>query len=114
MEVQDSKYDVSVTYDLSNHVKVTTLKRNNKSTSSNGSFHARFSVLSTLLTPVNLRIYNCSHYHHYESVAHSGSMIDITIPNNISLFYIVCLFIVGIHHGLLKVDTITLTQCRSL
>ena len=75
MEVQDSKYDVSATYDLLNHLKVLTLKRNNHST-----LHARFSVLSALLTSVKLRIYNCLHRHHCESVVHSGSMIDIIIP----------------------------------
>ena len=80
MAVQDSKYDVSATYDLLNHLKVLTLKRNNHSTSSNGSLHTRFSVLSALLTSVKLRIYNCLHRHHCESVVHSGSMIDIIIP----------------------------------
>ena len=59
MEVQDSKYDVSVTYDLSNHLKFPILKISNQSTSSNGSFYARFSVLSELSTPAKLRIYNC-------------------------------------------------------
>ena len=80
MKVQDSKYDVSATYDLSNHLTVPTLKSNNHSTLSNGSFHARFCVLSVLLTPAKLRIYDCAHRHHCESVVHSGSMIDIIIP----------------------------------
>ena len=113
MEVQDSKYDVSVTYDLSNHLKVPTLKRNNQSTSLNGPFHARFSVSSALLTPVKLRIYNCSNHHHCESVVYNGSMIDILIPKILSLLYIVRLFIVKLNHGFLKVDTTTLTQCLS-
>ena len=110
MEVKESKYDVSVTYDLSNYLKVPTMKRNNQSTSSNRSYHAQLSVLSALLNPVKLRIYNCSHCHHCESVAHSRSMIDIIILKIISLFYIVCLFIVELHHSLLKVDTTTQTQ----
>ena len=113
MEIQDSKYDISVTYDLSNHLKVPTLKRNNQSTSSNGFFHARFSVLSALWTPVKLRICNYSYRHHCESVVHSISMIDIIIPKKLSLVYIVRLFIVGLRHGLLKVDTTTLTQSLS-
>ena len=110
MEVQDSKYDVSPTYDLSNYMKVPTLKRNSPLTSSNCSFHTRFSVLSALLTPIKLRMYNCSHRHHCESVVHSGSMIDIIIPKIISSLYVVRWFIVEFHYGLLKVDTITLTQ----
>ena len=64
MEVQDSKYDDSVTYGLSNYLKVPTLKRNNQSTSSNRYSHARFSVLSALLTVVKLKIYKCTHRHH--------------------------------------------------
>ena len=80
MKVQETKYDISVTYDLSNHLKVPTMKINNQSTSSNGYSHAWFSVFSVLLTSVKLRMYNCSHRHHYESVVHSESIIDIIFP----------------------------------
>ena len=82
MEVKPSTCDVSVTYDLSNHMKPPTHKRTSPPTSSIGSFHARFSVLSALLTSIKLRIHNCLHRHHCESVVHSGSMIDIVISNN--------------------------------
>ena len=68
IEVQESKYDVSVTYDLLNHLKAPTMKRNNQPTLSNESYHTRFSVLSTLSIPVKLRIYNCSHRHYCESL----------------------------------------------
>ena len=95
MAVQDSKYDVSATYDLSNHMKVLTFKRNSHSTLSNGSFHARFSVLSTLLRPIKLKIYNCSHRHHCASVVHSGSMIDIIISKK----YFIILHSVLVHCG---------------
>ena len=80
MEVKQSTYDVSATYDLPNYMKIPTQKKNSPTTSSNGSFNARFSVLSALLTPITLRIYNWSYRHHCESVVHSGSMIDIVIP----------------------------------
>ena len=78
-EAKPSTYDVSATYDLSNHMKIPTHERNSPPTSSNGSFHALFSVLSVLLTHFKLRICNCSHRHHCESVVHSKSMIDIVI-----------------------------------
>ena len=109
MEVQETKYDISVTYDLSNHLKVPSLKNNNQLTSSNGSFHVRFSVLSALFRPGKLGLYICSYRHHCESVVHSRLMIDIIIPKMLSLFYIMHWFIVELHLGLLKVDTATLT-----
>ena len=115
MEVKDSKYVVVATYDLSNHMKIPIQKRNSPPTSSNYLFHARFRVLSALLTPIKLRIYNCSYRHHCKSVVHSGSIIDIVIPKNLSSFYIVLWFIVELHHDLLlKVDIITLTPGNSL
>ena len=61
-------------------MKIPTKKKNCPPTSSNGSFRVQFSVLSTLLTPIKLRKYNCSHRHHCESLVHNGSMIDIAIP----------------------------------
>ena len=80
-EIKQSTYDA--TYDLSNYTKISTQKKNCLPTSLNGSFHARFSGLSALITPIKLRIYNCSHRHHCESVVYSGSMIDIVIPKKI-------------------------------
>ena len=82
----ENNYDMSLSYDLCNHVKVPITKpASSKSntlpnTSSTLTFHGRFSVISTLLTPIKLRIYNYSHRHHCESVVHRGSMIGIIIP----------------------------------
>ena len=84
MEVQDSKYDVSATCELSNYFKVPILKRKIFNIV-RWIIYVRFSVLSVLLTPVKLRIYNCSHRLHYESVAHSGSIIDIIISKKSSI-----------------------------
>ena len=84
----DNNYDMSLSYDLCNHVQVLITKPASKksktlpNTSSTLTFHGRFSVISTLLTPIKLRIYNCSHIHRCESVVHRGSMIDIIIPTN--------------------------------
>ena len=84
----ENNYDMSLSYDLCNHVNVPITKPASKksktlpNTSSTLTFHERFSVISTLLTPIKLRIYNCSHRHHCESVVHRGSMIDIIIPTN--------------------------------
>ena len=77
-------------------------------------FHGRFSVISALLTPIELRIFNCSHRHYCRSVIHSGSMIDIIIPKNCFILFILYLFIVDFHHGLLKVVLIILIHDHSL
>ena len=88
VENNDNNYDMSLTYDLCNHVKVPTTKQalSKSQTITNTSsiihFHGRFSVISALLTPNKLRIFNCSHIHHCESIVHRGSMIDIIIPMN--------------------------------
>ena len=50
-------------------------------------------MISTLLTSIKLRINNCSHRHHCESVIHRGSMIDIIIPTN----FIIVLHCVLVH-----------------
>ena len=82
-----------MTYDFCNHVKISTIKRTpsksktQTTTSSIISFHGRFSVISELLTPIKLRIFNCSRRHHCESVFHSGSMINIIIPNNYFILF---------------------------
>ena len=49
LENNDNNYDIPLTYDLCNHVKVPTIKQT--SSSSIISFHGRFSVISALLTP---------------------------------------------------------------
>ena len=67
-------FDISKTYDLSNHTKVP-IKNSN-------TFHEIFSVLSVLLTPFKLKIYNCSHRHHCESKVYISSMMGIIIPVN--------------------------------
>ena len=92
-KIKNNNYDISLTYDLCNHVKVPTIKRTpskpktQTTTSLIISFHGRFSVISTLLTPIKLRICNCSHIHHCESVVHSGSMIDIIISKNFFILF---------------------------
>ena len=48
---KDKNYNVSRIYNLSNHTTVPVKKRNMTTTSKDGSFHGRFSVLSVLLTP---------------------------------------------------------------
>ena len=53
-----------------------------KTTSTHNIFRGRFGVLSSLLTPFKLNVYKCPHRHNYESNVHSGSMIDIIIPQN--------------------------------
>ena len=84
---------MSLSYDLCNHVKIRIIKQaSSKSktipnTSSTLTFHGRFSVISTLLTPINLRIHNFLHRHHCESVVHRGSMIDIIIPTNCLILF---------------------------
>ena len=89
----DNNYDMSMTYDLCNHVKVPTIKQiSSKSktpttTSSIISYHGKFSVISALLTPIKLKIFNCSHRHHCKSVVHRGSMIDIIIPKNCFILF---------------------------
>ena len=82
IKVNDQSYDVLMTYDLYNHTTVPVKRRNKESTSTVESLHGQFSVLSALLTPFKLKIYNYSHRHHCESVVHSGSIIDIVIPKN--------------------------------
>ena len=72
------------------------MKRNNQSTSSNGSFHTRSSILSELLTSVKLMIYSCSRHHHCKSVVHSGSMIDIIIRKK----YFIVLHCALVHCGI--------------
>ena len=56
LENNKSHYDMSLTYNLINHVKVPVPKSSSKttSTSSTTNFHGRFSVMSTLLTPIKL------------------------------------------------------------
>ena len=89
----DNNYDMSMTYDLCNHVKVPTIKQiSSKSktpttTSSIISYHGKFSVISALLTPIKLKIFNCSHRHHCKSVVHRGSMINIVIPKNFFILF---------------------------
>ena len=73
LENNRSNYDMSLSYHLCNHVKVPVPKSTSKTTttSSTTNFHGSFSVISnTLLTPIKLRVYNCSHRHHCESVVH--------------------------------------------
>ena len=84
IKYNDKNYDVSRIYDLSNQTKVLVKKRNMTTTSKDDSFHGRCNVLSALLTPFKLKVYNCSHRHHCESVVHNGSVIEIIIPK---LFY---------------------------
>ena len=75
-------YDITQTYDVLNHTIAPVEKRHEKTTSSVNILYGRFSVLSTLLTPIKLNVYNCSHRYHGESKVHSGPMIEIIIPQN--------------------------------
>ena len=54
---KDKSYDITQTYDLLNRTTVPA----EKTTSSVNKFHGRFSVLSALLTPIKLKVYNCSY-----------------------------------------------------
>ena len=69
-------------YDLSNHIKVPTRKRNNKHSGNIKTYHGRFSVLSALRSPSKVKIVNCSHLHSLESTVHEGSAIEVIIPEN--------------------------------
>ena len=57
-------------------------KRRTYTTSSVNTFHGKLSVLNALLTPIKLKLYNCSHRYHGKAKVHSGSMIEIIIPQN--------------------------------
>ena len=72
---------------MSNYSKVPVTKRIENSTSKDTSFHGRFSVLSALMTPLKLKIYNFSHQHYYESIDHNGSIIEIIIPVNCFIMF---------------------------
>ena len=60
----DNNYDMSLSYHLCNHVKGLIPKPTSKkskslpTTSSTLNFHERFSVISTLLTPIKLSVFN--------------------------------------------------------
>ena len=99
----DKDFDFPKTHDLSNHTKVPVKKRNVTIISQVDHFHGRYSVLSVLLTPLKLKIYNCSHQHHCESMMYNGSIMDIIIPVKYFIV-IVHLFIVELHNGMLKMD----------
>ena len=60
--------NVNDSYDLSSHLKVLQTKRgkNQNSTNNVKDFHAIFSVLSALRSPIKLKLCNCSHRHLFE------------------------------------------------
>ena len=61
--------DVNNSYDLSKHLKVPLINRGKNNTASNVKyFHIRFSVLSTLRSPIRLKLWNCFHRHHSEKL----------------------------------------------
>ena len=66
---KDLSRDVNDSYDLSNHLKVPQTKRgkNQNSTNNVKDFHARFSVLSVLRSPIKVKLWNCFHRHHSET-----------------------------------------------
>ena len=76
-------------YDLSNHLKVplTNKGKNKHSTNNVKDFHARFSVLSALRSPIKLKLWNCSHRHHFEKIVHRGSMIEVIIPEDCFILF---------------------------
>ena len=75
----DKIYDVTKKYDLLNHTKVPIEKKYENTTLLVNTCHEKCNVLSMLLTPIKLKVYNCSHRHHRESKVHSGSTIKIII-----------------------------------
>ena len=59
---KDLSKDVNNSCNLSNHLKVPQTKRGkNNSTSNVKYFHARFSILSALRSPIKLKLWNYSH-----------------------------------------------------
>ena len=64
-------------YVLSNHIIVQ--KRSENNSSNIKSFHGRFSVISTLRSPIKLKIFNCSHLHSIYSIVNQGSSIEVII-----------------------------------
>ena len=77
---KDISRDVNNSYNLSNHQKVPLIKRCKNNTTSNVKyFHARFSVLSALISPIKLKLWDCSHRHHSEKIVHRGSIIEVII-----------------------------------
>ena len=74
--------------DLSNHSKVSLPKRGKTNSTNNvKAFHARFSVLSALRSPIKLKLWNCSHRHHFEKIVHRGSMIEVIIPEDCFILF---------------------------
>ena len=69
-------------YDLSNHIKVPKKIRSENNSSNIKSFHGRFSVISALRSPIDLKIFNCSHRYSIDSIVHQGSTIEVIIPEN--------------------------------
>ena len=67
---KDLSKDVKESYDLSNHLKVPQTKRgkNKNATNNVKYFHARFSVLSALRSPIKLKLWNYSHRHHFKKL----------------------------------------------
>ena len=86
---KDLSRDVNDSYDLSNHLKVPQTKRgkNQNSTNNVKDFHARFSVLSALRSPIKLKLWNCSHRRHSERIVHRGSIIEIIIPEDYFIMF---------------------------
>ena len=75
-------------YDLSNHQKVTPIKRGKNNTTSNAKdFHARFSVLSALRSPIKLKLWNCFHRHYSIKFGHRESMIEVIIPEDCFIMF---------------------------
>ena len=65
---KDLSRNVNDSDDLSSHLKVLQTKRgkNQNSTNNIKDFHAIFSVLSALRSPIKLKLCNCSHRHLFE------------------------------------------------
>ena len=98
---KDLSKDVKESYDLSNHLKVPQTKRgkNKNATNNVKYFHARFSVLSALRSPIKLKLWNCSHRHHFEKNVHRGSMIEVIFLKIVLFCLVIVLYIVVYHHG---------------
>ena len=73
-------------YDLKSHNS--TQKRRSENNSSNiKGFHGRFNVISALRSPINLKIFHCSHRHSIDSIVHQGSAIEVIIPENCFILF---------------------------
>ena len=88
-------------YDLNFFTTVPKKLRSKNSTVINKNFHGKFSVIFTLLIPLGLRVWNCSHSYHSKSQVNVNSKINAIILHECFILFICGL----IHVGLLSLYT---------